>query len=741
MGVLEIIESSLLPFSRKTGSITDITSETSLTHEALTGKRWAVRVIAEGLSLNKRFYSADVLKKSVSLLTDAKVYAASGPDHDYWEKGVRSLVGYIDNPEFIEGIEVPGIYADLIIVDERLRSLLFNFEQEKTLAKFLGLSISAYLDYEIDRLAGIFNVISIEKYESVDIVQSPAAGGAFLKMKESIDRINLKNKKGNGSVMEKCEHGKEITEGKTAVDVCEECKKIEESKPSDEEIKKVLNFFGATSPEATPTPTPTPPSNESVNTELVNEAKKILEDNKKVLEDNKKVQESLRISNQKRLIGEAKLTKLATDQLTKLVESNQMSDEQLDILVNMEKDKAAEVKKGVVESLTSSGRLIITDSMDVKLKRVEAIFNKDKKAYIGEGDDKKAVRAYRNFSEAYCDWYEKSPVNVDRYTIANHMMRTFGFDQSNPEQMKRLGESLTRADLAEVMSQFMHKAMVENYETFPQYADWRKIAYIIPDVMDYQEHHRIKFGGYADLDKVGEAGVYPLLGNPSDEETKFVMEKRGGIASQITRESILNDNLNQLAKIPSELALAANRTLYRAVFNLLNSTTIVNDGNNNNNSASGLNASKLDEAILNMRNQTRYGTTDVLGQTNMPKFICVPNELMGVAQRLVMPTQQVLVHLANNNDEGFDAWRFRGSMEIIVVDDWTDADHWYLAGDPMQHEGIAIAFLNDQQNPEIFIQNDPIQGEAFSMDVQNVKVRHEWVRTVTDIRPYAGYRD
>ena len=694
--------------------------ESSASNTSLTGSKWSVRIIATGESKNARIYPESVLRKAAPLLELTPVYAARGPDHDFFERGVRSLVGYIENPRY-EGVNesdtnlTPGIYGDLIIVDESLKTTLVNLESTGNIDSFVGLSIVAYVDSEMDAATGIVTVTDIEKFESTDIVQRPAAGGKFLSITESE----------RGNIMKET-----TTSNSTTETVVEETEKVVEpnktekvvesdttATPSQEQIASVLKFLGIS------------PASESVSTETT-----------AILDEMKKINNSNRIHTQKDMVAKAKLNQLSTDQLNKLVESTEMTNDQLDILVNAEKDKEAALKKSVVENLSTAGKLIVTDNTDIKAARVQAIFAPNSKIEIGEGETKRTIHAYRNFTEAYCDWYEVSPVNINRVHLAEHMMRTFAFDMSNKAQQDKLVESLTTADLAEVMSQYMHKALVENYVNFPQYQDWRLVSTILPNIMDYQPHHRIKFGGYSDLTVVNEAGVYPVLSNPTDEETTFTMQKRGGIASQITREAILNDNVGAIRTIPRELALAANRTLYRNVFNLVASSSIVTSGNNNLVSGSGLTAARLDEAVRLMRSQTRYGTNDVLGQTNLPQYLVVPNELEGVGQRLVGTSSQVVTQLTNNTSDAFDAVRFRGAMQLIVVDDYSSATNWFTIASPSMHEGVIVAFLGGQETPELFVQNDPRQGEMFSMDAQNIKVRHEWVTGVTDHRPIAGYR-
>ena len=739
----------------------------------LSGAKWGTRIIATGLSKNLRMYPESVLIKSVSLLEGSKVYAASGKDHSANERGVRSLVGFITNPTYesngLYGSNIPGIYGDIVIVDEGLKGVVKNLHKENALEDYLGLSIVSLTESTVDG-NGIQQVLDIIKYDSVDIVEDPAAGGMFLKLKESLEKKYKETHVNESEVIMKCKHGTAVSESEKAIDVCESCKSEAEEAmkykmdkdgkpmldkdgkkipmddepegeipkkkkpmesaetPSQEVIQSVMKFLGIN---------PQTPATESRITESANDTLRVAN---AALAEAKNVASKNRVYAQKAMVAEAKLPDVSTQQLFKVVEATELSEDNLQILVNNEKDKIASLRKAIVENVSkdSGVRVRMIDPIDKKAARIQAIFEPNK--YVEFGESKEKIKAYRSFTEAYCDWYDVHPINVDKVRIANHVMSTLGFDVDNIVQQERLSESLVTADLAEVLSQFMHKALIQNYETFPFYQNWRKVTKTVDALTDYKVNHRSKFGTYEDLGVVGEAGVYPVLDHPTDEETTLQMQKRGGIADQISREAVLNDDLRALASIPSRLAMAANRTLYKAVFNRIRSTAFLTAANNNLLTTAALTAAHLDDAIILMRDQTSYGGHDVLGETNLPQVMCVPNELEGIAKRLIDPSTQVYMRPTNNQDVNFDVNRFKGTMEVIVVDFWTNSTDWILVANPMMHEGLAIAFLGGRENPELFIQNDPRQGEAFTMDVQNIKVRHEWTLGNTDYRPFAGYR-
>ena len=192
------------------------------------------------------------------------------------------------------------------------------------------------------------------------------------------------------------------------------------------------------------------------------------------------------------------------------------------------------------------------------------------------------------------------------------------------------------------------------------------------------------------------------------------------------------------------MARAAARTLYKDVMDQLAegdtntyvpTSAAVFSGGHNNTGTTALSLTGLDLANKAMRDQTKYGSSsDVLGAANKPAYLVVPNDLEGLAARLTSPSAQVITQLTADGDTAQDVRRFAGAMEVIVCDYWSDTNEYFLVANPDESAGIVVAFLNGNEEPELFIQQDETVGETFTMDVQNIKVRQEFNTTVADFR-------
>ena len=138
-----------------------------------------------------------------------------------------------------------------------------------------------------------------------------------------------------------------------------------------------------------------------------------------------------------------------------------------------------------------------------------------------------------------------------------------------------------------------------------------------------------------------------------------------------------------------------------------------------------------------MRSQTRYGSTsDVLGEQNKLTTVVIPNEIEGVTARIANPSDNIITTLTADSDTDNDPLRWKGKLQVVVVDYYTDASEYYCVADVNQQAGIGVVFLGGNQEPELFVQANENQGEMFSMDVQNVKIRFEFNVVILDYRPF-----
>jgi hypothetical protein len=98
---------------------------------------------------------------------------------------------------------------------------------------------------------------------------------------------------------------------------------------------------------------------------------------------------------------------------------------------------------------------------------------------------------------------------------------------------------------------------------------------VVP-VSDFRQQKRIRIGGYGNLPAVAENGPYNALASPTDEQATYAVSKRGGTET-ISLETIANDDVGVIRRIPMSLGVAAARTLYEFIFDFMRTNAAIYD--------------------------------------------------------------------------------------------------------------------------------------------------------------------
>src|SRR5262249_36176013 len=157
-------------------------------------------------------------------------------------------------------------------------------------------------------------------------------------------------------------------------------------------------------------------------------------------------------------------------------------------------------------------------------------------------------------------------------------------------------------------------------------AEWMKFCTIAP-IRDFKQQSRVRLGAFGSLALVTEATPYVAL-TTIDSAAVYVPQKRGNLVT-ISRETIINDDLQSIKQIPTKLAVSAAYTLAEFVYAFLSSNASIYDGNplftsggaHNNLGTTALSTSAMQTGITAMREQTNFASKR-LGLR--PRFLVVP---------------------------------------------------------------------------------------------------------------------
>ena len=274
----------------------------------------------------------------------------------------------------------------------------------------------------------------------------------------------------------------------------------------------------------------------------------------------------------------------------------------------------------------------------------------------------------------------------------------------------------TVASFSFLLGTSMNKRLLREYQAWPN--EWVRFSSVVP-IKDFKQQDRIRLASFGSLPVVNEDAPYTTV-SLTDTRATYRAQKYGNIVA-ISREVIVNDDLQAIRQIPQKLAVAAAYTLAEFVYGFMSGgrTTTVYDGNNLFDAAAGpynhghnRRVDALATAGLTL------GITTMKEQTNMagkriglkPSFLIVPPELEFTALQLMKPGG-----LPGGNQNDINP--VMGYCEVVVSPQLTNTLEWYLVADPRMVDTVELGFVGGQVNPVLLVQDQPLFGLNFTQDV------------------------
>ncbi|KGT87252.1 peptidase S14 [Erwinia typographi] len=303
-------------------------------------------------------------------------------------------------------------------------------------------------------------------------------------------------------------------------------------------------------------------------------------------------------------------------------------------------------------------------------------------------------------------------MSMREYARMSLTERGIGVASYNPMQMVGLALTHSTSDFGNILLDVANKSILQGWEEADEtFEQWTKKG----QLSDFKTAHRVGLGGFPSLRKVREGAEYKYV-TTSDRGEPIALATYGEIFS-ITRQAIINDDLNQLTDVPLKMGRAAKATIGDLVYTILTSNPKMSDGkalfssDHRNMASSGIDVSGLDAARQLMRTQ-KEGTT---GRTlNIrPAFLLVPTALETMASQTV---KSASVKGADVNAGIINPIQ---NFATIIAEPRLDdksAVQWYLAA-AQGMDTIEVAYLDGVEAPYID------QQEGFNTDGIATKVR------------------
>lgn len=280
----------------------------------------------------------------------------------------------------------------------------------------------------------------------------------------------------------------------------------------------------------------------------------------------------------------------------------------------------------------------------------------------------------------------------------------------NPMQMVGLAFTHTSSDFGNILIDIAHKSLLTGWdeaeETFDQ---WTKKG----QLSDFKTAKRVGMESMPTLRQVRDGAEYKYV-TTGDKGEPIALATYGEIFS-ITRQTIINDDLQALMDIPSAMGRAAKATIGDLVYAVLTSNPKLSDNVDlfhatHKNLATGvITVDNLDKARQFMRKQ-KSGNRHL---NIRPAYMLVPTALEALSSQTIKS-----VSVKGTDVNSGISNPVQNFAEVIAeprLDD-DSAIKWYLAA-AKNRDTIEVAYLNGIDTPYID------QQEGFTTDGVATKVR------------------
>jgi len=300
--------------------------------------------------------------------------------------------------------------------------------------------------------------------------------------------------------------------------------------------------------------------------------------------------------------------------------------------------------------------------------------------------------------------------------LARECLVQAGVSMRGMDKMGLVSAAFTHSgsDFPLLLANVAEKAMMKGYEEADEtFQLWTATG----TLGDFKAGKRVDLNTFPALDKIQDGGEYRYADVGERGET--VQLATYGKMFSITRQTIINDDLNAFTKLPRIMGRAAIRTVGDLVYAILTGNPAMADGvalfhadHKNLLAALGVTTTSIDAMRVAMAKQTD-GTARALN-IRMAQIL-VPMALEGTAKVVKESEFEVGAGAKNNTVPN----SVRGTFEVISDArlDAASSTAWYGTANSGMHDTVEVSYLDGQQSPTLE------QQDGWKVDGVEFKVR------------------
>lgn len=272
-----------------------------------------------------------------------------------------------------------------------------------------------------------------------------------------------------------------------------------------------------------------------------------------------------------------------------------------------------------------------------------------------------------------------------------------------PERSIAASGGFSTFSLSGILSNVANKFLLDAFNYVP--SGWRRVASIRP-VPDFKTYTSYSLTGDLDFEEIGPTGE--IKHGTIGEESYSNRAKSYGKMLAITREDIINDDLNAFSRLPRRIGRGAATKLNKVFWStfMTAASTFFTSGRGNYISGS---TTVLSSEGLRQADAAFLKQTDPNGEPMgvMPRLLVVPPDLKHTAEEL-MAASAINTGGSSTSDKVPNTNIWRAKFEVVMSEYLSNSTYtgysttaWYLLADPMDVPVIEVCFLNGRDTPMV----------------------------------------
>lgn len=286
-----------------------------------------------------------------------------------------------------------------------------------------------------------------------------------------------------------------------------------------------------------------------------------------------------------------------------------------------------------------------------------------------------------------------------------------------------MGGAHTTSDFAWILQNVLNKSVLKGYveadETFELWTSKGQAS-------DFKPSTRVDLGLFPTLDRIEEGSEFKY-GTVGDRGTTVVIATYGKLVS-VSRQTVINDDLNVLGNLPVKMGRAAKRTVGNLAYAVLTSNPTMADGfalfssQHANLAGSGAAPSEATlQAGWNAMAAQKDADSAAVALNIRPRY-ALSGAYEFTLKQLMMSTGS----LTDQKNAG--VVNTVQGLVTPVTDRRITGNQWFLAADPNQFDTVEITYLDGIEEPVVETQ------AGWTIDGTSIKVRLDAGANLLDFR-------